>query len=94
MNNPDALAYILGIIMPIVISALKRPDWSRTAKIALAVIVSIVAGFFSAWVSNDLVFSGNRAMANAAVVFAEASTVYTMLLEKTGLEKVLRGSEQ
>ena len=89
MNGNEALASaILGAVLPLIISLLKRVAWGRPAKIALAaglslvlaIVVNLVASGFSAQVIVDW-----------GIIFATASTIYTALLEKAGLEQRLRG---
>ena len=89
MNGTETVASaILGAVLPLIISLLKRVEWGRPAKIALAAGLSLIMA-----VITNVVASGFSAqvIADWGIIFATASTIYTAILEKTGLERTLRG---
>ncbi len=91
MSDSESWSVLLGVFLPIVISWLKNAGWPRGAKIGLAAALALVVGFGTSFFANQLIFSWQKAIVNTAIVFAAASTVYTTILERTGLEQVLRG---
>ena len=82
-----AASGVVGIVLPVAVSLVKSVSWGRPAKIALtaglslilALIVNLIASGFSL-----------QFLADWGVIFGTASTVYTAILEKSGLETRLR----
>ncbi len=89
MNGTElTVSGLCGVVLPFIISFLKTATWPRPYKLALAAGSSVVVAVgVNLIVSNfDLAAVG----ANTAVVFGTASTVYSTLLEKSGIEAYLR----
>lgn len=83
MSNPDALAYILGIILPLVATMIKQAAWPGMAKVALAWGLAIAAGIGTAYVSGQL--TPGQALVDIAVVLGLSQTIYATFFER--LEK-------
>ena len=80
---------ILGVLLPFAVSLLKSVRWPRQAKIALCAGLSLVLAVIVSAVAGDLDLS---ILASWGVIFATASSVYTALLSKSGIEEKLRRS--
>ena len=91
MSNSEALSIITGLLLPIVISLLKSDNWDRLTKILVTVALSGIIGLANSYFAGQLVLSWDKALVDAAIVLTTASTTYTMILEKSGLEQTLRG---
>ena len=76
--SPEALAAIIGVFMPLVVSLLKRATWPNWAKLALTGIVSLGVGALSAWVSGQVDIDSNpeRIFTSAAAAFTAATAIY------------------
>ena len=80
---------VLGFLLPIAVSLLKSVRWPRGVKMGLAAALSLGLAIIVSVVADNLDLS---ILANWGIIFATASSVYTLLLEKSGLEKRLRRS--
>ena len=90
MSGSELIASgILGILLPFAVSLLKSVSWPRQVKIALTAGLSLVLAVIVSAVAANLDLS---ILANWGLIFATASSVYTALLEKSGLEEKLRNS--
>jgi len=76
--NPDALAFIIGLFMPLVISLLKRPEWPNWAKLTAAGVVCLAVGTVSTLVSSqvDLRADPEAILVAAAACFTSATLIY------------------
>ena len=82
---------IAGVLLTFVASWLKTylpKGWPKEAKVVLVAVLALGAAAVSTWITADF---DNSVFANWGVIFATASTFYTAILEKTGLEARLRG---
>lgn len=91
MTNAEALAIILeGFFLPFIVSLIKRPDWPKRGKIALAVGGSLVAGLATAYVSNSLILSWERVLVDVALVLVASQGMYRLWFERSIIEERLR----
>ena len=94
LTNSEAWALILSIIMPFMVSLLKRPEWPRWAKVSLAVGLSLVGGLGTAFFDNQLAFTWVKAVVDAAIIIAGSQAFYLKWFEGTvigaAIEKRLR----
>jgi hypothetical protein len=76
--NPEGLAAIVGIFMPVVVSLVKRPEWPNWAKLAVAVLVSLGVGAASSLVSSqaDIKADPEVILEAGAAAFTAATVVY------------------
>lgn len=73
---PEGIAAILGLFLPPIVSLLKRPGWSKQAKLAVAGIASFAAGVFSTWAGGEAVLTDPATIfTSAASAFAVATIV-------------------
>lgn len=87
---PEAIAAIIGLFLPAVVSLLKRPGWPRLAKLSVAGAASLAAGAFSTWASGqlDLADTG-RIFTSAASAFSIATAIYKGWFEGLKLNEKL-----
>lgn len=85
--SPEGLAAIIGIVMPPVVSLLKRASWPTWAKVATAGLVSLAVGALSAWASGQVTFDANpeRIFTSAAAAFSAATIIYKAWFGSTAL---------
>lgn len=81
--SPEALAGIIGIFMPIVVSLLKRPTWPTWAKLGIAGGVSLAVGAVSTLVSTQVDVEPGSILTAAAAAFTSATVVYKVWFEGT-----------
>ena len=81
---------IAGVLLTFVASYLKiwlPKTWPSEAKVAFVAVLALVAAVVNTWITADF---DNGVFADWGIIFATASTFYTAILEKTGLEQSLR----
>jgi len=75
--TPEALAAIVGVFMPLLISFLKQPGWPEWAKVATAAVVSLAVGTATTAVSEGLSYGEIDAVfVSAAGCLGAATLVY------------------
>lgn len=84
----------IGFFLPLVISFLKRANWSQNAKKTFALVVSAVAGVVSVGVEAAWDFAGAAEFAQLAVasitqVWVTAQAFYLGFWEDRSLERTL-----
>ena len=89
LTNSEAWALVLGILTPFLVSFLKQPEWPRWVKVALAVSISIGAGFGTAYFDNYLVFTPLKAVVDIAIVLAGSQAFYLKWFEGTNIGSVI-----
>ena len=88
MTGGDLAGSIIGgLILPFAISFLKSSKWSRQVKLALVALLSLILAVIVNAATSGLDASF---LANWGVIFVTASSFYTSLLEKSGIENSLR----
>ena len=88
--SPEAIAAIIGLFMPIVVSLLKRPTWPTWARLAVAGAVSLVVGVISTAVSGDLhLDEPGNIFTSAAAAFTAATVVYKAWFQATPINEKL-----
>lgn len=82
LGNPS-LVVILGVLAPVAISALKRPDWPQWAKQALAIGVSVAVGLAAVALrveASEVSWGVDTVVGHVATVLLVAQAVYWFLL--------------
>lgn len=92
MTNSEALAIIVGLGMPLLVSWLKNAAWSTRQKFLLAVGISLVLGFATSFFAGDVDLRWERILADMAIVFMASQGVYKLWFEGTPLDKRLTGT--
>jgi len=88
--SPEALAAIVGVFMPLVISAIKRGTWPTVVNLGIAGGVSLLVGAASVWVQGDFDASEPGAiLTSTAACFSAATVVYRAWFETTSLNAKL-----
>jgi protein-S-isoprenylcysteine O-methyltransferase Ste14 len=76
--SPDdarvAFGLLASLLVPAVVQALKQRSWPTAAKVAVAVLVSIVGAVCSEWAAGTL--TAGSAIVAAGVVFTAAQAHY------------------
>ena len=72
--QPEWYAGALGFIMPIIVNWVIKMHWTRRRKSVVAIITSIIAGFFSAWLSGN--FTPDGILKDIALIFTISQVVY------------------
>lgn len=82
------LTVLSAIGIPFAVTWLKAVTWPDWVKFSTAVILSLLAGGLTAYVSGQIVFSGSLVQ-NASVIFTATQLVYYGAFRALGLERVL-----
>jgi hypothetical protein len=91
LTNP-ILVLIFGIVAPLVVALLKRPDWPQWGSRIVALVVALIFGVVS--VAVDAATSGDKVtaqliFAHFAVIATLAEALYGFLLNGSGLNTKL-----
>lgn len=95
MNTALGFSALVGVVLPVVISYLKNTAWTAKAKQLLSVGISLVAGIGITLIDNGVQFDWSNtqaALANVAVVFTVAQTVYFQYFGNTSTNARLENS--
>lgn len=92
MTNSEALAIIVGLVMPLLVSWLKNSGWTTKQKFLFSVGVSLVLGAATSFFAGDLVISWEHALVDTAIVFIASQGTYKLWFEGTPLDKRLTGT--
>ncbi len=87
--SPEALSILIGAFLPFVVSFLKSASWPREYKFGLAVAVSLIAGFLTAYFNGQVVFTWSNFLLDAAIIFQASQVVYAQWFRDSAIEKML-----
>ena len=88
--SAEALAALVGVFMPLVISLIKRGTWPTIVNLAIAGAVSLLVGAATVFVQGDLeVGNVDAILTSAAAAFTAASVVYRAWFASTALNTKL-----
>ncbi len=88
--TPELWANILaGVIMPFIVSTVKRATWSDSTKVILSMVVSLALGAATAFIGGTMEWTIGAALANATAIFTEATLLYKIWFEGTTLNTKL-----
>jgi hypothetical protein len=90
--SPELWAGIIGLFMPIIVSFIKRPDWDPRLSFGLSLLVSILVGAGTAFVSGSLLLKPETALVDIIAAFTASQVVYKSWFEYTGANKSLSGT--
>jgi ABC-type uncharacterized transport system permease subunit len=88
-NASLLLGGVLSVAIPYAVSWFKSKDltWPDYIKFAIAALLSLIAGFLTAYISDTL--SSDNVVLNASVVLTATQIVYFGAFRGLGLEKFL-----
>lgn len=81
------LSFLASILVPFVVSLIKRQSWPSWLSVVVVVVVSLIAGALSQYASGTL--TGGSVIAAAALIFAAAQAYYATWFQALGFETVL-----
>lgn len=84
-----ALDVAIGALLPLLISFLKRNEWSAKVKRYVATAVSVVAAFVATWVQVGGLADINVLLINLGAIIATAQATYAGFWEDSGAEVAL-----
>lgn len=79
--------FVISVIIPFIVSYLKRCSWPKWAKLALAVALSIVGGILTLYSTGDL--SGGSVVIAVLGVFAASQLWFKSWFTGLGFEAAL-----
>lgn len=85
------LAILASAIVPLVVGALGRVTWPAWAKLALAILISLIAGGLTEYAAGHL--NGGSVIAAAALIFAASQAHYATWFKSLGLDSWLNPGE-
>src|SRR5687768_10905117 len=74
--------------IPLATSLIKNSQWPDIAKFALAVFLSVIGGFLTAYVQNQLV-GAVSIIQTIGVIFLASQAFYMVAFKQFGLERVI-----
>ena len=83
----ELLIGVFSILMPLLISWLKRCDWPQEQKVLLTLAVCLVGGAVTAWADGSLDLSSTVVAFTA--IFTGSQAFYKLWFEKTELNERL-----
>lgn len=84
MSNTEAIAILVGILMPFLITILKQVKFPKWANLLITVIACGAAGVATVWARGDLQWA-NLAVVTA-LIFVSAQAVYASYWRSTEVE--------
>lgn len=82
------LGGLLTVGIPFATSLIKNSQWPDIAKFSLAVFLSAIGGFLTAYVQNQLVGTASI-IQTIGVIFLASQAFYMVAFKQFGLERVL-----
>lgn len=87
MGNVEAMALIVGVVMPLIVTLVKQSGLDRRWNQLIAIVACALAGAGTAWATGQ--FTGTTVVAAIAIVLATAQVNYNLLWRDTKTEEVL-----
>lgn len=78
------ITFLISVIVPFIVSWLKQPTWSKPARFALAVSLSLAGGLLAEYIAGT--FDSGSIIAAVIAVFMAAQVHYRSWFEGLGLE--------
>lgn len=93
----DNLTVIIGALLPLFISTVVQPGWSKTVKQVIAVVIAIAVGLVNVAVQDSFHGWGDT-LTSLAVVVGAAQAAYALIWNRIGatdaIEKVTSPSPE
>lgn len=86
-TSNQALSIILGLVGPLLVSALKNETWEKWKKLTLVIAVSCACAIFSSWITGD--FDTRSFRESVPVVLSVMWASYNYFWENTEINKRL-----
>lgn len=77
----------LGLIMPLIVSALKRENWPNTGKVLLSLAIAVIAATIITLVKGEATLG--TIFDKSAVIFATATVFYKTYFQKSSVDNTL-----
>lgn len=90
MSNTQAIALIVGIAMPFVITILKQVGFPKWANLLIAAVSCIAAGVLTAWAAGQL--NAANVVGAIAAVFIAAQATYAAYWKNTDTDDALNAA--
>lgn len=87
----NVLAALVGVFMPMLVSWLKNVSWSTQTKFLLTLVVSVILGAATSYVSGTLGLTLATALADITIVFTASQVVYKLWFSGSPLDRSLTG---
>lgn len=84
--NIGLVVFVLAIVVTLLTSLFKTVDLSSKWKSLIAVVLSVVAGGVTVWVTEGGDFSTVNVVEAVALVYAASQVIYDFILKGTGLD--------
>lgn len=85
MDQSQALAVILIILIPFVAGLLTRATWPSWVRFSVVVVLSLAVGAGTLYYAGRLVFTPGNYLVVVAAIIGASQTVYVYLIRTTGL---------
>lgn len=85
MDNLESLNLIIGTLSPVLISYINRPWWDARVKVFVMVLVSVFAGFLTAYFKGEL--NPDDITSSIMITMVSAITAYYGIWKPAGIQK-------
>ena len=83
---------LIGAILPVLVSVIKRSKWSKTTKALLALLIFTVAGTGTAYFNDQ--FNGRTIVSCILLVAVTAYTLFQNFYKPTGLDEAITNATE
>jgi len=89
MTKTAAVAAIVGVLIPFVISILKQAKLPRWANMLITIIVCAGAGLLTVYAVGDLSFTPSNILVTIGLVFVASQAVYASYWRESPVEPII-----
>lgn len=87
MSNTEAIAILVGALMPVIITIVKQAGLNRWWNLVITILACAVAGTLTVWARGELAWS-NLAVVSATI-FVASQAIYAAFWRSTPSESTL-----
>jgi hypothetical protein len=87
--NVGLVVFVLAVVVVLATSLFKTVDLSTKVKSLIAIVLSVVAGSVTVWVSQGGDFSTANVVQSVALVYAASQVMYDFIFKGTKIDNVL-----
>ena len=87
--NVGLVVFVLAVVVVLATSLFKTINLSSKVKALIAVVLSVVAGSVTVWVSQGGDFTTTNVVQSVALVYAASQVMYDFIFKGTKIDNVL-----
>lgn len=89
MDNSQAVALIIGVFMPFLITILKEAKFPRWANLLISIVACAGAGAVTVWASGQMDWTASNVLGTIAIIFVAAQATYAAFFKDSEFEEKL-----